>query len=114
MHLFKEGQVAATLSEAQQQRQDVDGAGGLLRLLGARRSRSSLGQTKLLSHCRREKHMHSSDQATHSDDKDELSLSPESNFTSKPPHTQRSGSGQDSHSTLFKEYLKTNHCHYFQ
>lgn len=67
--------MAATLSEAQQQRQDVDGAGGLLRLLGARRSRSSLGQTELLSHCRREKHMHSSDQATHSDDKDELSLS---------------------------------------
>lgn len=100
--------MAATLSEAQQQRQDVDGAGGLLRLLGARGSRSSLGQTKLLSHCRREKHMHSFDQATHSDDKDELSVSPESNFTcmleNKPPHTQRSGSGQDSHSTLFKEY----------
>lgn len=100
--------MAATLPEAQQQRQDVDGAGGLLRLLGARRSRSSLGQTKLLSHCR-EKHMHSSDQATHSDDKDELSLSltPESNFTcvleNKPPHTQCSGSGQNSHSTIFKE-----------
>lgn len=55
-HLFKEGQVAAALSEAQQQRQDVDGAGGLLGLLGARHSRVGLGQTKFLSHCRRDKH----------------------------------------------------------
>lgn len=56
-HLFEEGQVAAALSEAQQQRQDVDGAGGWLGRLGAGRRRGSLGQTKLLSHCRRGKHM---------------------------------------------------------
>lgn len=47
--------MAATLSEAQQQRQDVDGAGGLLGLLGARCSRVILGQAELLSHCRRDK-----------------------------------------------------------
>lgn len=60
--------MAAALPEAQQQRQDVDGAGGLLGLLGAR-SGVSLGQTELLSHCRRQKHKHFLDQATHIDDK---------------------------------------------
>lgn len=47
--LFQQGQVTAALTEAQQQRQDVDGAGGLGGLLGP--SGISLGQTKLLGHC---------------------------------------------------------------
>lgn len=40
--------MTAALSEAQQQRQDVDGARRLLGLLGTRRSSVSLGHTKLL------------------------------------------------------------------
>lgn len=43
--------MTAALSKAQQQRQDVDGAGGLRWLLGGGRGRVSLGHTKLLSHC---------------------------------------------------------------
>lgn len=50
VYLLKEWEVTAALSEAQQQRQDVDGARRLLGLLGTRHSRVSLGHTKLLGH----------------------------------------------------------------
>lgn len=57
-HLLKKRQVTAALSEAQQQRQDVDGAGRLLGLLGTRHSRVSLGHTKLLGHWGGKTHTH--------------------------------------------------------
>lgn len=47
MYLFKKREVAAALSEAQQQREDVNGAGCLAR---ARPGRVSLGHTELLGH----------------------------------------------------------------
>lgn len=53
MYLLKQREVTAALSEAQQQGQDVDGAGRLLRLLRARQSRISLGHAKLLSYWRK-------------------------------------------------------------
>lgn len=46
-YLFKKREVAAALSEAQQQREDVNGAGCLAR---ARPGRVSLGHTELLGH----------------------------------------------------------------
>lgn len=55
-NLVKQWEVTATLSEAQQQRQDVHSAGCLLGLLGARHNRITLGNTKLLSHWRGKRH----------------------------------------------------------
>lgn len=51
-HLLQERQVTAALSQAQQQGQDVEGAGRLLGLLGVWQSSVSLGHTKLLGHWR--------------------------------------------------------------
>lgn len=50
VYLLKKWQVTAALSEAQQQGQNVDGAGRLLGLLGTCYSRVSLGHTKLLGY----------------------------------------------------------------